>query len=164
MTRGKRSGLAAIVITLALCTAAAGCGSDKDPEVDPTMTPDKAHAIMLRTAADVMAVVTPDEQPNVPPTKTPIPCGGVEGSDFSRIKYGVIVHSARAFDDADEAFRAAATKLKELGYDVDPAEPVGTTTTMNFNGDVGSGSLIWHGSGPLSLNVETECLKNPDRS
>jgi hypothetical protein len=151
-----------MLTTIVLCTAA-GCGSAKDPERASKMTPEKASQVMRRMAADVMAAAVPDEQTELPSTHTPIPCGGLEGNDFSKIKYGAILHSQKSLDDAGEAFRAVAAKLKGLGYEVDPAETMGTTTSMNFSGEAAGGSLTWHGSGPLSLNVETKCLENPDR-
>ena len=162
MTPGRRSGLAVIVMAIMISMAAA-CGSGNDPEVDSKMTPEKAKDVMRQMAAAVMDAAVPDEQVVLPTSDTPIPCGGLEGSSYSKVKYGLTLHSQKALDNADEAFRSAAAQLEELGYQVDPVEPVGTTMVRNFHGDAAGGSLIWHGSGPLTLDVETECLENPRR-
>ena len=161
MRPGARSGLAVVVATMVL-SLAAGCGSD-DAKADPTMTPHEANQAMRQMAADVMTAAVPDEDVALPASNTPIPCGGPEGSEYTRVKYGVLLQSRQALESSDDAFGAARAKLTELGYEVDPVETMGTTTSMAFHGDAAGGSLVWHGSGPLALNVETDCLDNPDR-
>lgn len=128
------------------------------------MTPEQASQQLRDVAEAVLAAVAPEAPARLGDARDRTPCGGVEGTSYSRIKTGLTGVAGSRVDDPDTAFAAAREALTGQGATFDDVREVGEGQVLLFRSDAFGGQLVLHPDGKVVLNAETACLDNPDES
>lgn len=160
MTRMAR--LSRVLVTLTCVLVASACGFVGGDEEEPDMTPQQAADQMRDLAEEVLNAASPDGTSSFGDPVPEIPCGGPNGTDFTKIKASLTGLAGAKVNDGDAAFGAAREVLERRGATVEPVREIGGGKILGFDDDVVAGSLVLHPDGRLVLDAGTECLDNPE--
>lgn len=153
MNATHRLAVAALLTLLPLtaCTSS----EEKEPDVNPQTHLDA----MKQTFVDVMAAAAP-EADDVLSDATDVPCGGLGGNEWNKIKYTLQTVDGIFVDDPSVALAAARSRAEELGFEVrDNLDGDG----LRLSGDNLAASLRVDVENGVHMSGETPCVDNPDR-
>lgn len=129
-------------------------------------TPKEALAALTHASQELMAALASGVEFTTGSNR-PVPCGGVGGSEYSKIHIDLQgVLSLPASDpeipQGEQLFSQAEAKLKEMGLTVSGRQRTPAGDGLVFGGDGFGGKLLLHVDDALMIRGQTACLDNVD--
>lgn len=164
LTRRTTRTLAGLVATVGLMTTA-GCGGDDAPgQQEETMTPDQALASLEEAATGLLTAAAPDGDAQLVPAQD-VPCGGLGGNEFTKIKYSLEgIAAGTTVTDREQALAAGREYGGSAGLvPRDETNQRGDRVDQGYDGDGFYLALQVYDNGAVTVSGETACLDNPER-
>lgn len=155
-TKPSRAVLGTTLATL-LLTATACADSEKEND----MTPDQALSQLRDAAQGLLSAAAPDNEVDELEPRSNIPCGGLGGNEFIKVKHSYVA-AAGIVDDAEAALDAAEAQLNALGLESGGRNLASVGPTLSFAGEGFRGDLMVRESGSIQVRAQTDCLDNPN--